>query len=294
MISTDNSQSSHQSVELLISDNINLISSPSIFFELKSVVDDPDAGVSAINEVVCKDPALVAQLLKIANSSIYGFPSRVETISHAISIVGTQHLLNLVLASTTIQQFNSVPIMGVSIENFWSHSLYSALVSRALAYHMRLMDPERYFVVGLLHDIGKLLMYSLEPQKSCQLLNHIANSDVDRLTLEKKIFGFTHAELGGELLRQWKLPNFIVQSVANHHDLESNNSFGEGAAVVYVADGLTNAVAPFMSENNQFYLEPGQAAQVLDISENEIHELVAAVQARWEETVQIMYYDKAA
>ncbi len=293
MISSNSSQPSHRSVESLISDNIKLISSPSIFFELKGVIDNSGSNIENINEVISKDPALVAQLLKIANSAVYGFPSKVETIPQAISIVGTQQLLSLVLASTTIKQFNSVPIMDVSMENFWHHSLYCALISRSIAYNMGLVNPEQYFVMGLLHDIGKLLMYTLEPQKSCQLLNNMANSDVGRLTLEKDIFGFTHAALGAELLRQWKLPNSIVQSIANHHDLESNNGFGEGAAVVYVADGLTNAVAPFISENSQFFLEPGQAAQVLDISENELQELVAAVQARWEETLQVMYYEAA-
>ena len=130
------------------------------------LINDPDASAAEIGDVISEDPALTARLLKIVNSAFYGFPSRIETVSRAITIVGTLELLDLILAASVVKAFSGIPSELVDMDQFWEHSLYTGVTARVLAGRHRAPDTERYFVAGLLHDIGALVLYRQLPRQS--------------------------------------------------------------------------------------------------------------------------------
>ena len=119
--------------EKLIKEIKQLVSLPSVCIKVNHMVDDEKCSAADIGKVISNDVSLSARLLKIANSAFYAFPSKIETISRAVPIIGGDELRALVLATATIETFDNIPIDVASMESFWRHSLQTAIVSRLIA-----------------------------------------------------------------------------------------------------------------------------------------------------------------
>jgi HD-like signal output (HDOD) protein len=107
----------------LVTDTVELASLPGVVMRAMELLNHPNTSASEIGEIIAEDPALTARLLRIVNSAFYGFPSRIETISRAITIVGTLELTDLILGASAIQVFSRLPNQHVDMEKFWEHSL---------------------------------------------------------------------------------------------------------------------------------------------------------------------------
>ena len=141
---------------------------PEVFYKLNAAIEDPGCTFDDIGEIISIDPALTVRLLKVVNSPMYGFPSRIDTVSMAITILGTRQLRDLVLATAVVGQFHNLTEAVVDMETFWCHSICSAVAARTISLHLKVNNSERFFVAGLLHDIGKLVMYLTHPDASHQ------------------------------------------------------------------------------------------------------------------------------
>ncbi|MCK9606516.1 MAG: HDOD domain-containing protein [Methylomonas sp.] len=191
----------------------DLFSLPDIYFQLNQMVRDPRYSMVDIGEVIGKDPALSARLLKLVNSSFYGFQSKVDTISRAISIVGIDDLYNLVVATCVVDRFSKIPSDLVDMTAFWMRSVHCGVVTKLLGKQCASLNTERLFLAGLLHDIGSLVLYQIMPEQASQVLLSIRQ---DRRLLggfEQEIIGFTHADVGRELLKSWHLPDSLHEVV---------------------------------------------------------------------------------
>jgi len=154
----------------LVTDNLELVSLPDIVVRINEMVEDPECTAVDIAEVIGQDAALTARLLKLVNSPFYNFPSQVDTISMAITIVGTRQLRDLAMAAAIAGRFRHIPEGLVSADVFWQHNLACATAARIIAGKRNLRNSEQLFVAGLLHDIGKLVMYLTQPELSRQVL----------------------------------------------------------------------------------------------------------------------------
>ncbi len=152
--------------QLLIKDSLQLFSLPDIFFQISEMINDPRFSVKDIGLVIGKDPALSARLLKIVNSSFYGFQSRVDRVSRAVTIVGVEELKNLVLATSVVAKFNNIPTELVDMTDFWLRSVKCGLITKFLAIENSVLHHERLFLTGLLHNLGSLVFYYKLPNKS--------------------------------------------------------------------------------------------------------------------------------
>jgi len=130
-----------------------------------------------LGEIISHDPALTARILRIVNSAYYSLANKVELVSRAVSIVGEEDLRNLVLATSAVDSFKRIPNQLVDIDLFWRHSVHTGIISRLLSKHCNILHGERLFVAGMLHDIGKLVLYYKEPELSQQVLIHAAESE---------------------------------------------------------------------------------------------------------------------
>lgn len=242
----------------LLEGSIELFSLPDIYFQVSEMVADPRFSLREIGLVISKDPALSSRLLKIVNSSIYGFQGKVDTISRAIAVIGVEDLNNLVLATSVVDNFSSIPSDIVDMTAYWMHSVNCGMLAKLLAKECSVLNSERLFLSGLLHNIGSLLMYQKYPEQSLQAL---LAADKDRSKIadcEKHIFGFTHADVSGELIKQWKLPESLYEAVscylepqlAQAHRLDANilalavriaNAVDQGLDVVEVAQHIDEA-----------------------------------------------------
>ena len=203
-------------LDKLIDQSGKLGSLPAIVYRIFEVMDDPNSTAIKIGRIINEDPALTARLLKLVNSPFYGFVSKVDTVYRAIALIGHRELRSVVLATSAIKAFDGIPEDLVDMEAFWKRSLNTAVVARVLAAFRREKEIERYFIVGLLHDIGSLLLYLQQPEQQTQaIVNHHAEK-IPLWQAEKKVFGFDHAEVGGALLKKWNLPPLLCQSVRFH------------------------------------------------------------------------------
>jgi len=241
----------------LITESVELASLPSVVMTAMDLVNNPNASASDIGEVISQDPALTIKLLKIVNSAFYGFPSRIDTISRAITIVGTLELTDLILGSSAIQMFSRLPNQLVNMRQFWEHSLYTAVVARILARYLRAPNTERCFVMGLLHDVGSLILFRQKPDESRQALE-LASNNVPLHIAEREVFGFDHGAVGAELMRSWNLPDSFVTATRHHHQPSAAESHRLETAIIHLADAITGMVhSTATGTRNSPLLEPG-------------------------------------
>lgn len=218
----------------------DLVTLPDVFIHINQLVEDPDSTSDDIARVVSQDPSFTVRLLRVANSPFYGFSSTIETVSRAITLIGTSQIRNLALSTSVSHTFAGLPNALVSMDNFWRHSLYCALAARNLAQRVRKSDPEALFTAGLLHDIGELVIFNRLPEQAKAALSLVLDSG-DELPVylaERQTMGFDHAQVGGELARQWNLPLLLQDCIAFHHDIQQARHCLRETAIVHIANNL--------------------------------------------------------
>jgi len=226
----------------LITGGVDLPSLPEVVMRAIELVNDPEASAIDIGRVLSEDSALTARLLKIVNSPFYGFPSRIDTVSRAITVIGTLDLLDLILATSVVKMFSGVPNDLVSMDSFWKHSLYGGVVARLLAARSKQPNVEHFFVAGLLHDLGSLVIYRKLPELAREALLRARYNGVELQQAERELLGFDHAMVGAELMRTWKLPTSLVEAVEFHHNPSQSPNYPLITAVVHVADVIASAI----------------------------------------------------
>ncbi len=265
----------------LVKDVGGLVTLPDVFIRINRLVEDPNSTVGDIAKAVSQDPSFTVRLLRVANSPLYGLSSTVDTVSKAVSIIGTSQIRNLALSTSVASAFEGLPNDLVSMENFWRHSLYCALAARILAKLARKCDVEAVFTAGLLHDIGELVIFNRLSAQAQEVLLLVLDN-VDELPVyeaEWQIMGFDHAQVGGELARQWHLPPLLEECIAYHHDVPSARRYPRETAVVHIANILA-----LMAEVDS--LDPADvppidplAWEVTDLDEELIESVVREVHA---------------
>jgi HD-like signal output (HDOD) protein len=226
----------------LMKGTLEIPSLPMIFTRIDEAVNNPRSSLADIGRVISEDSSLTARLLKIVNSAFYSFPSKIETISRAVTVVGTQQLRDLALATSVMKLFQGIPPDLINMEAFWKHSIACGVAARVLAAHKREANIERFFVAGILHDIGRLVLCMKDPDWMRSALGRCHASCELLYKVEIEELGFDHASLGRVLLENWKLPASLVETVAYHHNPEAAARFPIEAAVVHLADIIAHAM----------------------------------------------------
>lgn len=224
--------------EELVKDIEGLVTLPDVFLRISRLIDDPASSTADIAKAVSKDPSFTLRLLRVANSSLYSFPSPVTTVAKAASIIGTAQIRALALSMSVAKSFAGLPNELVSMHNFWRHSLYCALIARSLAKLIRGCDPDTMFTAGLLHDIGELVIFNRLPKLAEEALLAVLDSQ-EQMQIheaEQERMGFDHAAVGGALARLWHIPLELEECIAFHHDIASATRYSKQVALIHLAN----------------------------------------------------------
>lgn len=277
-----------QGVEGLVENSVQLGSLPTVFYKINDAVEDPECSFSEIGEIISKDSALCARLLRIVNSSFFGFPSKVETISHAVTIVGMVQLRDLALATAIVNNFSGLPKNAIDMKSFWRHSISVGLAGRVIAVYLKESNPERFYVLGMLHDLGRLLLYLAVPEDMGRVLDLSAEGGLLHAA-ESKVLGWDHAEVGGALLRKWNLPAQLVEGVQYHHDPSSAPNFPLEAAITHVADIV--AQTQELGSSGERYVPPldPKAWDSLGLPASILPSVVTQVNSQVDELAEIFF-----
>ena len=227
--------------KMIANKEIKLPEMPSTAFELNEIVEDPTASVHSIAEVVNKSPSLATLLLKIVNSSFYGFPSKINNISRAVTIIGTREITGLALGLSIVKAFKDIPKEIIDMSSFLRHSIACGIISRILAANKNIPETEQMFVSGLLHDIGRLIIYQYFPDQANTLLSLSATSDKLLYQQENSLLGGNHTLIGKYLLKTWKLPLELENNIFFHHNPSAAHNPIK-AAIVHLADIMVNSL----------------------------------------------------
>lgn len=240
-IESKNSGNGNNFLQKLRNKKLTLPEIPSIVFELNEVIANPLSSSEDIAQVVQRSPSLTALLLKIVNSPFYGFPSKIDKISLAVTLIGTREISGLALGISLISLFNKIPKEILSMYSFLRHSLACGIISRILAAHKNIPQTEQLFVSGLLHDLGRLILYSYFPNESRNILSRARSSEMLLYMQETDYLGCNHTHLVKHLLQQWKLPMVLENNVFFHHSpREAQQPLP--ATLVHLADIITNGL----------------------------------------------------
>lgn len=223
----------------------HLFSLPDVALRLNQLVSQPDTANKAIVEVLQLDPGLAAMVLRLANSAWYGLPSKVDTLSRAVTLIGLTALRDLVLAAAFIKRFQGVPGEFVNMRTFWDNSVACGVVARNLARRCRVHESEQLFLAGLLHKIGRLVFFVARPGLYREVLAQAEHHhEAAIVAAERAVFGCTHAQAGGALLARWQLPARLQSVVSHQMDSACLTDYPRDRAILQVAADMAYFLAP--------------------------------------------------
>jgi len=227
----------------LISGFVHLTSLPEIHYRISAMLGSPDYSTEKLGQMIGQDPGLSARLLKIVNSPFYGFPSTVDTLARAITLIGSRDLNDIILATSVTRLFQGIPNNLVDMNSFWRHSVYAAVAARELSTFLPQGENgrERCFLIGLLHDIGSLLIYNKLPELAREALLRSHYNRIELRQAEHEVIGFDHAQVGAELLRAWRLPASLVTAVEFHHQPGLAPDYDQQAEIAFLSNSLANS-----------------------------------------------------
>lgn len=193
-----------------------LRSLPSAYLHIKRVIDDPRSSTNDLAKAISSDPALTARVLRLVNSPLYGFNSKIETVSRALVVLGIQQIHDLALATSVAAVFKSARPQRLDMERFWRESVYCALAARSVAKLCNVMDSERLFVAGLLHGLGTLVVFDRAPGEAAEAARQAAQGERSIVDAQRALIGCDYAAVGALLARRWNLPSNLCSAIAHH------------------------------------------------------------------------------
>lgn len=220
---------------------VKLPSLPVIVLDLLRSIEDEGASSEMLAAKVSADQALVARLLRVANSSFYGLQRKVMSVADAIFVIGLGSVRNIALSATMYDTLNSqLEADRFDFPRHWRHSLATALCAEALAGKMK-CPRESAFAAGLMHDIGQLVLHICFPKHQEAVAEYRSRHDCCSFEAERAVLGTDHACIGQILTEYWNFPASLSQAVGCHHNLDGLPGGGL-PCVLHLADVIVHGL----------------------------------------------------
>ena len=265
----------HAGARILLDDTGALISLPEVCLKLRDILGNPQHTQKEISDVIVYDPALTTRLLRIVNSAYFGMSRQINSVDHAIGILGEQELNNLILVSSIVGTMSSVET-ALNIKTFWQSSVLSAVIACNLAKNKSSEDPQEYFIAGLLLDVGKLLIYYREPDLFNTIRNTIAEKGITDYQAETETIGFDHSIVSGMMAESWNFPPELVEKITYHHQHDYKQpNYAQTAMFLsgYLGDNL-NLNNPDLKDMEALELDLSKSLEHLEITEKDLSALL--------------------
>lgn len=279
----------HPDLNALVQETPQIATLPSVYSELSMLITQNRANATLVARVVSLDPGLTVRLLRMVNSSFYGLDRRVDTVSHAVSLIGHEQLRQLALATTVVHMFRAMPEHLINMSSYWSHSIATAIACRSLGRMLRVEKVESLFVTGLLHAVGSLIICINRPRKARRVFIQAKNSERQLNEVEQDVLGYTHADVGAALMKNWGLSSHQFEAVRwKHAPMQAEERYCKVASILHVANVVACAlnvgsvgdeVIPRFSEEAWSYLGLGAES---------IQALVWEIEEQYEDLTQRM------
>lgn len=240
------------------------------FIRIKELIDNESSTIDDISDVILVDPALAGTILKLANSSFFNYPGKIDTISKAVLVLGITEVYNLVIAYCSTQAFKETSAKQNYLDDFWERSVDCALLVKYLSCRLNIPNAERLFILGLLHNLGELIIQEVSPEK----VEQCHTEDISCLPWFKQqdILSFTYGECSAELLKLWQLPYGLVSPIRNQDEAEFSQ-VNTDSQLLYIAKRIMVHQRTFQTDDFQLLVNDKQLA-VLGIDNEVLREAI--------------------
>ncbi len=238
-------------IEYLLSEVVSLPSLPATVTKMMELMEDENVALAEVGHVISADPAIALRTLRLVNSAYYGVGQKVLSVEHAVAMLGSKVIRNLVCAAAVFDTLSS------ATECFAKHSVACGVAMRivkdTVGEACTIELDEEAFVFGLLHDVGKIVFEAFMSKEFNKVMEASRMSEMMWYELEREIIGVDHAEMGARLCENWNLPEELIEAVKGHHDLSvcDGTDSRASAATLHIADYVccTNGYAGFVSNS---------------------------------------------
>jgi putative nucleotidyltransferase with HDIG domain len=258
------------------SKSLDIPSIPLVLIKIIQTLDADNSSAKELEALIMHDPALAARILRLANSAFYSFPTRVKTISHAITLLGMNLVTSLAIGLNIFDSFTrGSKSEAAHISKLWTHSCGVGVLVREIWIRRgyRAKEGEFAFLCGLLHDLGKVVLFKTYPGHYSSIFA-ISKSETDKAIsgYEDENYGVDHTVIGEMLAKQWGFPQELVAAIRRHHDPPSKEMPMVGA--VMLADLLAKELRIGYDGDDGLYQDPNGLQPKLEISEAEYKHVV--------------------
>ena len=252
---------------------------PIVATRVTELINNPNSSSGDIAEVLKKDQVLTAKVLKLINSPYYGIPGEVTDVQRALAYLGFNTIAQLVLGISIFTLFARTAASKFSMYEFWRHALATAVASELIAKKVNYPKPEECFTCGLLHDIGKIVLYQIAPDTFLEVVHKAEEQKVSFSHIEKELNIPPHGYLGEYIANKWRLPMIIRLSIRYHHfDVTNMGSILESMKPAIQIVGLANQMVIKENIGNSGDASGGHLydyfVQPLRLTEDDIKELI--------------------
>ena len=247
----------------------NLPTLPTIFSHLSDAMSNPRVTNDEIAQIISSDQAAAFKVLKVVNSAFFGFSGRIDTISRAILYLGLNEVRNLVFALSIINLFSKKKsLSNFRPAEFWSHSIAVGISSRLLGNALGVKNLENFFLAGILHDIGKLILFEFAEKDYGKVLELVQEKKCLVKDAEREVFGFDHAKIGEMLSLKWNLPATIKNSIRYHHSGVSEGTTNKIVAAVHIGDIIARTLELGFPGDDLIPAPNNSAFNILNLSDS--------------------------
>jgi putative nucleotidyltransferase with HDIG domain len=226
-------------IESLLVHAGDIPSLPSTVFRVMELTEDPSCSAADLAQVLLSDPPLAARVLKLANSAYYGFSQKIASVQQSITLLGFSTLKN-VLLSASVFDFYRLAGMSIDLGGLWKHSIATATAAKMIAKRIRYPNIEKAYTVGLVHDVGKIIIARYLPNGLNLVSEMVHRQQCSVFDAEARILGATHAGIGAFVLEKWNLPPAVTEAVEYHHHPTQSHFQFYMAAICYLANILAH------------------------------------------------------
>lgn len=249
---------------------------PQVAHKVMSIVEDPESSLSELTEVILYDQALTANLLKMCNSAYFGLPEKVDSVNHAIILLGMDQIVDLFLLANAADGLRTEH-KGYDLDEgeLWRYSVSSALLARKLAERTTGENNHVVFTAALLKDIGKVVLNQYVADSFEKINNLVSQYSYSFKEAEKEVIGIDHAELGGIVTESWNFSTKMVNIIRNHHLSAESSDYDFETSIVYLADTLCMMMGIGGGSDGLAYRFHREVADRLNFSERDFQEIIA-------------------
>lgn len=277
----------------LLSNNLELVSLPDIVFQINAMVSDPSCTAADIGIEISKDTGLSMRLLKIVNSPFYGFPSSIETIPMAITVMGVRQLRDLIFTTCVISKYAQIPTEILNPDDFWVHSISTAISAQLLAKKVNISNSERLFTCGMIHDLGLLIMAITAPEETRQVLELSRDSGKPTHDFQMNVFGFHQGDLSAALIRKWHLPDSFIEPTQLQQLNKASTRYPMETAILKIANVIANNNSGTALIGDNQIIHPG-TLELLGLDNESLIEIQTEMEGKLQDIISVIYTKQAA